>query len=231
MLAWGQDRVNWLRKPGKTKIPNAEFAIKDVTSFLPITFTNSLNPSRWVRRQSQLWRSSHSSSGGKARALITKRANFYPHWPKPQKMSLENPVISGTSGFRYWNIQQSSVSLHQKFCFLPCWFLLTQFLHFWWQKSPLAMPGLESTGLEKTVERESVFSNKARKSSGLEPSDCIFWSNHCGQGDSIANGPVIPCSLSSSVGGQHPLNHMNWQHELKFQGISHKTKEKWTLAR
>lgn len=60
-------------------------------------------------------------------------------------------------------------------------------------KSPLGTPGLESTGLEKPAERESVFSNNASKSTGPDSSDCIFfWSSHCGQGDSTANGPVIP---------------------------------------
>lgn len=86
-------------------------------------------------------------------------------------------------------------------------------------KSPLATPGLESTGLEKPVERENVFSNNASKSTGPDSSDCIFfWSSHCGQGDSTANGPVIPRSLLSREGGRHPLNHMNREHEPKTQG-------------
>lgn len=51
LLTWGQDTVNCMSKPGKTKIPNPDFALKDVTHCPLISSANSLSHSGGVRRQ------------------------------------------------------------------------------------------------------------------------------------------------------------------------------------
>lgn len=109
---WDQDIVNCVSKPEKTKLPNPEFAIKDVTHCVLLTsFTNSLNHTGRVRRrllsgepdaqmmkrQSQLLGNPYSGGGEEsimlARALITRKATSNPNWPQRKRemaISLEN---------------------------------------------------------------------------------------------------------------------------------------------
>lgn len=141
-------------------------------------------------------------------------------------MSLKNPVASGTSGFRYSNIQQNSVSIHQKFCFLLCWFLLLSVSALLVAKLPPATPGIYSTSLAKPVEKESLFSNNSSKSTRLDSSGLWYvsrsepspWS-----GDGIANGPVLSPNPKQE-GWSAPLKPRELKTRTKNQGAL--TKEK-----